>query len=359
MKIVDPDIRASLPLNQPDEICIRVTKSRKVSKVSNIEDRTSKFLNFFTILTEINSISYLIDPEATKIMIVNGWLHTGDIEFMFLFSIERLGVISQDRDFNTSVQNFKSSTKIGLLHLQSSHVMKESGSFENSYIPENPRTPKPLTFSKNRLWGAKNRSNTSPSHIYKKKKLHICIKIIFFRKFFSANYNDYKRFEGSQSRVFERNNGLGDIGNWGKSRSFENSYIPENPRTPKQLTFSKNRLRGAKNCSNISPVAKKNFRKNDFFFFPKTLHMCQLFLCAYVHSFLFCFKTAQKHEMSLYNTYLKSCTYAQKIKKSCTYAKVKKKYHFSGNFFQRIVMINNVLEGSEVGFLKGITVWEI
>ncbi|KAL4587038.1 hypothetical protein LXL04_011687 [Taraxacum kok-saghyz] len=58
---------------------------------------------------------------------------------------------------------------------------------------------------------------------------------------------------------------------------------------------------------------------------------------------------------SLYNTYLKSCTYAQKIKKSCTYAKVKKKYRFFGNVFQRIVMIKNVLEGSEVGFLKGIT----
>ncbi|KAL4555581.1 hypothetical protein LXL04_038204 [Taraxacum kok-saghyz] len=119
-----------------------------------------------------------------------------------------------------------------------------------------------------------------------------------------------------------------------KLPSFENSYIPENPRTPKPLTFSKNRLRGAKNRSNISPVAKIFFRKNDFFF-PKTLHM------------------------SLYNTYLKSCTYAQKIKKSCTYAKVKKKYRFFGNFFQRIVMIKNVLEGSEVGFLKGITVWEI
>ncbi|KAL4578521.1 hypothetical protein LXL04_014645 [Taraxacum kok-saghyz] len=33
----------------------------------------------------------------------------------------------------------------------------ESGSFKNSYNPENPRTPKPLTFSKNRLRGAKNR----------------------------------------------------------------------------------------------------------------------------------------------------------------------------------------------------------
>ncbi|KAL4567239.1 hypothetical protein LXL04_022816 [Taraxacum kok-saghyz] len=89
-----------------------------------------------------------------------------------------------------------------------------------------------------------------------------------------------------------------------QSRSFENSYIPENPRTPKPLTFSKNRLRGAKNRSNISPVAKKNFRKNDFFFSQK-LCICANFF--FVHM--------------------------------CT----------------RIVMIKNVLEGSEVGFFKGIT----
>ncbi|KAL4582761.1 hypothetical protein LXL04_007320 [Taraxacum kok-saghyz] len=49
---------------------------------------------------------------------------------------------------------------------------KQLGSFENSYIPENPRTPKPLTFSKNRLREAKNRSNTSS------KKVHIKINII-------------------------------------------------------------------------------------------------------------------------------------------------------------------------------------
>ncbi|KAL4567964.1 hypothetical protein LXL04_023561 [Taraxacum kok-saghyz] len=42
------------------------------------------------------------------------------------------------------------------------NVSIELGSFENSYIPENSRTPKPLTFSKNRFWEAKNRSNTSP-----------------------------------------------------------------------------------------------------------------------------------------------------------------------------------------------------
>ncbi|KAL4562540.1 hypothetical protein LXL04_034747 [Taraxacum kok-saghyz] len=64
--------------------------------------------------------------------------------------------------------------------------------------------------------------------------------------------------------------------------SFENSYIPENPRTPKPLTFSKNRLRKAKNRSNTSPVAKFFFRKNDFFF--KNFAYMQIFF-AYVHLF--------------------------------------------------------------------------
>ncbi|KAL4591503.1 hypothetical protein LXL04_004471 [Taraxacum kok-saghyz] len=114
------------------------------------------------------------------------------------------------------------------------------------------------------------------------------------------------------------------------TRSFENSYIPENLRTPKPLTFSKNRLRGAKNRSNISPVAK-------FFFSEKTIFFSKNF--AYVQTFFLCICA--------------HCTYAQKIKKSCTYAKVKKKYRFFGNFFQRIVMIKNVLEGSEVGSRSG------
>ncbi|KAL4584256.1 hypothetical protein LXL04_008852 [Taraxacum kok-saghyz] len=63
-----------------------------------------------------------------------------------------------------------------------------------------------------------------------------------------------------------------------ESRSFENSYIPENPRTPKPLTFSKNRLRGAKIRSNISPVAKKKFRKNDFFFSKNFAYVQTFFL---------------------------------------------------------------------------------
>ncbi|KAL4562852.1 hypothetical protein LXL04_026883 [Taraxacum kok-saghyz] len=108
------------------------------------------------------------------------------------------------------------------------------------------RTLKLLTFSKNRLRGAKNRSNLRPVaknffrkinfffsktlHMCKKKFVHMCIctyanffkKIAFFSKKISANFNDSKRFEESRSRFFERNNGLGDIGNWGSSRVLGN-----------------------------------------------------------------------------------------------------------------------------------------
>ncbi|KAL4585696.1 hypothetical protein LXL04_010320 [Taraxacum kok-saghyz] len=129
-------------------------------------------------------------------------------------------------------------------------------SFENSYIPENPRTPKPLTFSKNRLRETKNRSNTSS--VAKKNSE----KTIFFSKTFIC----------AKKKIAHVH-----------LRSFENSYIPENPRTPKPLTFSKNRLRGAKNRSNTSPVAKKNSEKMIFFFknFAYVqkffLHICKFF----------------------------------------------------------------------------------
>ncbi|KAL4583241.1 hypothetical protein LXL04_007809 [Taraxacum kok-saghyz] len=106
-----------------------------------------------------------------------------------------------------------------------------------------------------------------------------------------------------------------------------NSYIPENPRTPKPLTFSKNRLRGIKNRSNTSPVANSFFFSKKTTFFSKNLHI------------------------SLYNTYLKS--FFKKIekknakkklhiykKKVNIYAKLEKKnIVFSEFFFQRIIMI--------------------
>ncbi|KAL4575903.1 hypothetical protein LXL04_011990 [Taraxacum kok-saghyz] len=138
-------------------------------------------------------------------------------------------------------------------------------------LPQFPISPKPLFLSKNRL-------RDSPKRSYKKIQKNFVFLSLFFRKFFFATGLKFERFLAPQSRFFEKVNGLGVLG------SFENSYISENPRTHKPLTFSKNRLRGAKNRSNISPVAKKFFRKNDFFF-PKTLHMCKLFFCAYVHRF--------------------------------------------------------------------------
>ncbi|KAL4576444.1 hypothetical protein LXL04_012537 [Taraxacum kok-saghyz] len=119
-----------------------------------------------------------------------------------------------------------------------------------------------------------------------------------------------------------------------ESRSFENSYIPENPRTPKPLTFSKNRLRGAKNRSNISPVAKNNFRKNDFFFSKNFAYVQKKILCICAQS--------------LYNTYLKRFV-KKKLKKNakkkkfhiCT--KNKKKLHICKRFRSRFFERNNGL----------------
>ncbi|KAL4575669.1 hypothetical protein LXL04_022520 [Taraxacum kok-saghyz] len=61
--------------------------------------------------------------------------------------------------------------------------------------------------------------------------------------------------------------------------------------------------------------------------------MCKLFLCAYVHSFLFCFKTAQKHEMSLYNTYLKRFVKKNLKKNAKKKFLEKKKSFFRKKFF--------------------------
>ncbi|KAL4557047.1 hypothetical protein LXL04_035217 [Taraxacum kok-saghyz] len=64
-------------------------------------------------------------------------------------------------------------------------------------------------------------------------------------------------------------------------RSFENSYISENPRTPKPLTFSKNRLRGATNRSNLRPVAIFFFSEKTTFFFKNFAYVQKkLCICA-------------------------------------------------------------------------------
>ncbi|KAL4572577.1 hypothetical protein LXL04_019357 [Taraxacum kok-saghyz] len=119
-----------------------------------------------------------------------------------------------------------------------------------------------------------------------------------------------------------------------KSRSFENSYIPENPRTPKPLTFSKNRLRRAKNRSNISPVAKNFFRKNDFFFSKNFAYVQTFFLCICAQS--------------LYNTYLKRFV-KKNLKKNAKKKKLhictknKKKLHICKRFRSRFFERNNGL----------------
>ncbi|KAL4579339.1 hypothetical protein LXL04_015481 [Taraxacum kok-saghyz] len=130
-----------------------------------------------------------------------------------------------------------------------------------------------------------------------------------------------------------------------KSGSFENSYIPENPRTPKPLTFSKNRLRGAKNRSNTSPVAKIFSEKTTFFFKNYAyvqffFHICIFYV--FVSKTLKCLKIKRK----------KKVAYMQK-KKKVARRKNKKKNRFSEKKKnKRIIMIINVLKGPEVGFFE-------
>ncbi|KAL4564355.1 hypothetical protein LXL04_028416 [Taraxacum kok-saghyz] len=118
----------------------------------------------------------------------------------------------------------------------------------------------------------------------------------------------------------EKNTCTNSVVHSNELRSFENSYIPENPRTPKPLTLSKNRLRGAKNRSNTSPVAKKNFRKNDFLF---------LFL----HMYLSVFQTKQKN--------LHICKKKKKIAHMQSFSKKKsffrKKNFATGLVFERFL----------------------
>ncbi|KAM2016614.1 hypothetical protein ACFX16_047009 [Malus domestica] len=67
LKIIDPEFGASLPRNQPGEICFRGDQITKV---------------------------YLNDPKSTRTTInKKGWLHTGDIECIYddeeLFIVDR------------------------------------------------------------------------------------------------------------------------------------------------------------------------------------------------------------------------------------------------------------------------------
>ncbi|KAA8540582.1 hypothetical protein F0562_024499 [Nyssa sinensis] len=80
MKIVDPDTGASLPRNQPGEICIRGDQVMK---------------------------GYLNDPEATERTIdKQGWLHTGDIGYIDddeeLFIVDRLKELIKYKGFQVA-----------------------------------------------------------------------------------------------------------------------------------------------------------------------------------------------------------------------------------------------------------------
>ncbi|KAL4564663.1 hypothetical protein LXL04_028731 [Taraxacum kok-saghyz] len=125
----------------------------------------------------------------------------------------------------------------------------ESGFFKNSYIPENPRSPKPLTFSNNRLWRAKNCSNTSGVAILFFRK-----KVLFFQKLCICAISFFAYIVGS----------------------FQNSYLPENPRTPPLFDtilylpthyfFQKTDFGTPQNIHNHANSLKINSEKTIFFF---------------------------------------------------------------------------------------------
>ncbi|XP_022135247.1 4-coumarate--CoA ligase 1-like, partial [Momordica charantia] len=80
MKIINPQTGASLPRNQPGEICIRSTQFMK---------------------------GYLHDEEATKgIIDKNGWLHSGDIGFVDdddeVFIVDRLKELIKYKGFQVA-----------------------------------------------------------------------------------------------------------------------------------------------------------------------------------------------------------------------------------------------------------------
>ncbi|KAL4556653.1 hypothetical protein LXL04_034807 [Taraxacum kok-saghyz] len=72
----------------------------------------------------------------------------------------------------------------------------------NSYISENQRTFKPLTFSKNRLRRVKNRSNTSPISNFCLKNAQT--RDMFYRSLHNTYLKGFERFVGSRSRFLKR-----------------------------------------------------------------------------------------------------------------------------------------------------------
>ncbi|KAL4582868.1 hypothetical protein LXL04_007429 [Taraxacum kok-saghyz] len=100
------------------------------------------------------------------------------------------------------------------------------GSFENSYISENPRTPPISYISQTVISFKKPTSEPSKTYLsvfetksYTYARFFFCIyanifekKKLFFRKFFFATSLKFERFLAPRSRFFEKVNGLGVLG---------------------------------------------------------------------------------------------------------------------------------------------------
>ncbi|KAL4568469.1 hypothetical protein LXL04_024082 [Taraxacum kok-saghyz] len=136
-----------------------------------------------------------------------------------------------------------------------------SGFFENSYIPENPRTLKPLIFSKNRIREAKNRSNTSPGKMSEtvdfeeNEPIDLEENEIQPRKYKDRApcWDEFDKFTDKHGMlvqmrtIIEIENGGNKYGHcWDLLRTHifpRTQELPQFPISPKPLFLSKNRLR--------------------------------------------------------------------------------------------------------------------
>ncbi|KAL4590186.1 hypothetical protein LXL04_003111 [Taraxacum kok-saghyz] len=246
------------------------------------------------------------------------------------------------------------------------------GSFDNSYIPENPRTPPISYISQTVIPFKKPTSEPSKTFETKQKTVHICTKKkvctyakflekkkSFFRKPTRVTYTLHIDSDTWVSLLYREEQATNpNIAGLSCAKRIRDFFFPDprsgngfarqdegdsdgghrcaeliysrEPENSKPLTFSKNRLREAKNRSNTSPVAKNFFRKNEFFFKnfaymqKKFLPMCTSFYNTYLKGFV---------KKNLKKKTQKNCIYAKNKKKVAYMQKLKEKSCFFGNFF--------------------------
>ncbi|KAL4570476.1 hypothetical protein LXL04_026131 [Taraxacum kok-saghyz] len=229
------------------------------------------------------------------------------------------------------------------------------GSFENSYIPENPRTP-PISYISQTVIPFKKPTSglsktfflTKPFKYAKKKKLPICKvfekKILFFRKFFFATGLKFERFLAPRSRFFEKVNGLGVLGE-----------------LPNYKLFRKTDFEGLK-IAQIQARSQNFFSEKTIFFFKNfsyvkkkcTYAYFQFCLFAYISTHNRCLKSFVKKNLK--KSQKKSCTYTKKKTIKVAHMQNFKKISFFGKLFSANYNHYERFGGSQNRFLKRITI---